>query len=52
MPTSSIDFFQLSPMPMWVHDIKTHEILEVNPAAIKFLWLRKGRVPANGIEKY
>jgi len=36
MPTSSIDFFQLSPMPMWVADANTHEILEVNPAAINF----------------
>jgi len=36
MPTSSIDFFQLSPMPMWVADAHTHQILEVNPAAINF----------------
>jgi PAS domain S-box-containing protein len=36
MPTSSIDFFQLSPMPMWVSDVNTQEILEVNPAAITF----------------
>lgn len=36
MPTSSIDFFRLSPMPMWVVDANTHEILEVNPAAIQF----------------
>lgn len=36
MPTSSIDFFRLSPMPMLVVDTNTHEILEVNPAAINF----------------
>lgn len=36
MPTSSIDFFQLSPMPMWVSDVNTDLILEVNPAAIQF----------------
>lgn len=36
MTTSSIDFFKLSPMPMWVSDVNTHAILEVNPAALHF----------------
>jgi len=36
MSTSSIDFFQLSPMPMWISDVNTDLILEVNLAAIHF----------------
>ncbi|WP_432713041.1 PAS domain-containing protein [Pedobacter sp.] len=36
MSTSSIDFFKLSPIPMWVSDIHTQAILEVNPAAVHF----------------
>jgi PAS domain S-box-containing protein len=36
MPTSSIDFFQLSPMPMWVADVNTSAFLEVNAAATSF----------------
>ncbi|WP_110834212.1 PAS domain-containing protein [Pedobacter nutrimenti] len=34
--TSTIDFFQLSPLPMWIYDLNTHAFLDVNQAAVNF----------------
>lgn len=39
--TSTIDFFQLSPLPMWVADISTHAFLDVNKAAINLFGYSK-----------
>lgn len=36
MPTSSVDFFHLSPLPMWISDVDSNLFLEVNEAAICF----------------
>lgn len=36
MSTSSIDLFQLSPLPMWILENDTDRFLEVNVAAVQF----------------
>jgi PAS domain S-box-containing protein len=41
MQSAPFDFFQLSPLPMWIYDVNTFAFLAVNPAAVHFYGYEK-----------